>query len=207
MVVEEYRLKTKPKIVMVSTPYRPGGLFQQIELDADSPYNKLFLHYSIGIGKIYNPEEIEKERQQFYFKREYELNYSVAIGNIFTEPEIEACEELGRLHTKFNQEQYGSKDYVNSSTQKSMGIDWGFGSSKTAFVVTEFIDEVFSTTTTAETDKKDSSLNGTQLNRSLQSVIDPEPNEEANLSSQNMRMLKTTTEHPESDRKVVTTYD
>jgi DNA polymerase elongation subunit (family B) len=68
MVVEGYRLKTKPKIVMVSTPYRPGGLFQQIELDQDSPYHKLFLHYSIGVGKIYNPEEIEKERQQFYFK-------------------------------------------------------------------------------------------------------------------------------------------
>jgi hypothetical protein len=34
MVVEGYRLKTKPKIVMVSTPYRPGGLFQQIELDS-----------------------------------------------------------------------------------------------------------------------------------------------------------------------------
>jgi hypothetical protein len=83
MVVEGYRLKTKPKIVMVSTPYRPGGLFEQIELDSDSPYHKLFLHYSIGVGKIHNEQEIEKERQQFYFKREYELNYSVAIGNIF----------------------------------------------------------------------------------------------------------------------------
>jgi hypothetical protein len=123
MVVEGYRLKTKPKIVMVSTPYWPGGLFQQIELDPNSPYHKLLLHYSIGVGKIYNEQEIEKERQQFYFKREYELNYSVAIGNIFTEPEIEACEELGRYYTKYNQEQYGSKDYVNSSTQKSMGID------------------------------------------------------------------------------------
>jgi hypothetical protein len=101
------------------------------------------LHYSIGVGKIYNPEEIEKERQQFYFKREYELNYSVAIGNIFnifTEPEIEGCEELGRHYTKLYEEQYGTKDNVNSSTQKLMGIDWGFGSSKTAFVVTEFVD-------------------------------------------------------------------
>jgi hypothetical protein len=54
MVVEGYRLKTKPKIVMVSTPYWPGGLFQQIELDPNSPYHKLLLHYSIGVGKIYN---------------------------------------------------------------------------------------------------------------------------------------------------------
>jgi hypothetical protein len=140
MVVEGYRLKTKPKIVMVSTPYRPGGLFQQIELDSDSPYHKLFLHYSIGVGKIHNEQEIEKERQQFYFKREYELNYSVAIGNIFTEPEVSDCEELGRHYTKFYEEQHGSKDYINLSTQKSLGIDWGFGSSKTAFVVTEFVD-------------------------------------------------------------------
>jgi hypothetical protein len=143
-VINGYVLKTKPRIVMVSTPYRPGGLFQQIELDQDSPYHKMFLHYSIGVGKIYNPEEIEKERQQFYFKREYELNYSVAIGNIFTEPEIEACEELGRHYTKFynEQQQYttSKEDYINLSTQKSLGIDWGFGSSKTAFVVTEFID-------------------------------------------------------------------
>lgn len=71
-------------------------MFQQIELDQDSPYHKLFLHYSIGVGKIYNPEEIEKERQQFYFKREYKLNYSVAIGNIFTEIEVKACEELAK---------------------------------------------------------------------------------------------------------------
>jgi hypothetical protein len=109
-------------------------------IDSDSPYHKLFLHYSIGVGKIHNEQEIEKERQQFYFKREYELNYSVAIGNIFTEPEVSDCEELGRHYTKFYEEQHGSKDYINLSTQKSLGIDWGFGSSKTAFVVTEFVD-------------------------------------------------------------------
>jgi hypothetical protein len=67
--------------------------------------------------------------------------------------------------------------------------------------------EVFSTTTSAAaTDKKDS-LSGTKVNRSLQTINDPDPNEEANLRSQNMRMLKTTTEYPESGKKVVKTYD
>jgi len=45
MVVEGYRLKTSPKIVMVSTPYRP--------------YHKLFLHYSTGVGKIYNEQHVD----------------------------------------------------------------------------------------------------------------------------------------------------
>jgi len=44
---------------------------------------------------------------------------------------------------------------------------------------------------TPATDKKDS-LRGTQLTRSLQNVNDTDgPNEEANLRSQNMRILKT----------------
>jgi hypothetical protein len=42
----------------------------------------------------------------------------------------------------------------------------------------------------------------------LQSINDPDgPNEEANLRSQNMRILKTETTYPESGRKIVKTYD
>jgi hypothetical protein len=52
------------------------------------------------------------------------------------------------------------------------------------------------------------SLSGTRVNRSLQQTInDPDPNEEANLRSQNMRILRTETTYPESGRKVVKTYD
>jgi hypothetical protein len=58
--------------------------------------------------------------------------------------------------------------------------------------------EVFSTTTT---------IRGTELNRSLQTINDPDLNEEANLRNQNMRMLRTETNYPESGRKVVKTYD
>jgi hypothetical protein len=49
-----------------------------------------------------------------------------------------------KYYTKLYEEQYEFKDYVNnSSTQKSMGIDWGFGSSKTGFVVIEFVDGIW----------------------------------------------------------------
>jgi hypothetical protein len=109
----------------------------------------------------------------------------------------------GRVYDPTNLE-----DKINSLKhgEKGQTIRSGSDSSNTSGEGVPFA-EVFSTTTTAETDKKDSSLSGTQLNRSLQSINDPEPNEEANLRSQNMRMLKTTTEYPESSRKVVTTYD
>jgi hypothetical protein len=52
-------------------------------------------------------------------------------------------------------------------------------------------------------------LRGTQFNRSLQSVSDPDgPNVEAKLIGQNMTIKKTiTTEYPESGRTVVKTYD
>jgi len=51
------------------------------------------------------------------------------------------------------------------------------------------------------------SLRGTQLNGTLQNVNDPDPNEEANLRGQNIRILKTATEYPESKRVVTKTYD
>jgi hypothetical protein len=46
-----------------------------------------------------------------------------------------------------------------------------------------------------------------KLNGSLQNLNDPDPNEEANLRGQNMRIKKTITKYPESGRTVVRTYD
>jgi hypothetical protein len=99
-VCEGYRAKTNPHIVMVSTPYKPSDLFEHIDRDPNSIFKKLSYHYSVGLGKIYNPDEIEKERSQPYFRREFELAYSVETGNVFTEQSIQAAEELGRKYTK-----------------------------------------------------------------------------------------------------------
>ena len=99
-VCEGYRAKTNPHIVMVSTPYKPGDIFEQIDRDPNSIFKKLSFHYSVGLDKIYNEQEIEKERSQPYFRREFELAYSVGTGNVFTEQSIQAAEELGRKYTK-----------------------------------------------------------------------------------------------------------
>jgi hypothetical protein len=133
-VCEGYRAKTNPHIVLVSTPYKPGDLFEQIDRDPNSIFKKLSYHYSVGLGKIYHSEEIEKERSQPYFRREFELAYSVGTGNVFTEQSIQAAEELGRRYTISRTSFEG--------TQKSLGIDPGFGSSKTAFTVIECVDNL-----------------------------------------------------------------
>ena len=39
---------------MVSTPNAPGGLFEKIEKDNNSKYQKLFLGYEYGLDKIYD---------------------------------------------------------------------------------------------------------------------------------------------------------
>jgi hypothetical protein len=133
-VCEGYRAKTNPHIVMVSTPYKPGDLFEHIDRDPNSIFKKLSYHYSVGLGKIYNEPQIEKERSQPYFRREFELAYSVGTGNVFTEQSIQVAEELGRRYTKSRTSFEG--------TQKSLGIDPGFGSSKTAFTVIECVDNL-----------------------------------------------------------------
>jgi hypothetical protein len=132
-VAEGYRIKSDPHIVIVSTPNKPGDFFETIDRDPNSVFTKLNFHYSVGLNKIYNPQEIEKEKNQPYFKREYELYYAVGTGNIFTESTIERAEQLGI--------QYRNTPY-NAFTPKALGIDPGFGSSKTAFTIIEIVDRI-----------------------------------------------------------------
>jgi hypothetical protein len=117
---------------MVSTPYKPGDVFETIDREQSGVWNKLSFHYTVGLNKIYNPEDIEKEKNQPYFRREFCLAYSVGTGNVFIEETLQHAEELGR--------EYNNKD--NPYTPKAMGIDEGFGSSKTAFTVIEYIDNI-----------------------------------------------------------------
>ena len=132
-VAEGYRIKTRPWIVMVSTPNRPGGLFDTMEREQNSNYQRIYFHYTRGINKIYNETEIQKEKQQAYFKREYELAYGYGIGNIFNSTVLDRVEQLGKRYRESNL-------LSGLATQRSLGIDPGFGSSQTAFVVTQFID-------------------------------------------------------------------
>jgi len=64
---------------MCSTPNKPDGLFQTIESVVNSKYEKIILHYTVGLGKIYDPLEIEKKKLEPEFPREYEVNILVKL--------------------------------------------------------------------------------------------------------------------------------
>jgi hypothetical protein len=72
-VCEAYRPKSNPYIVMVSTPYKPGDLFEQIDRDPNSVFKKYNLHYSLGLNKLYNPDEIEREKHAADLISKYNL--------------------------------------------------------------------------------------------------------------------------------------
>jgi hypothetical protein len=135
-VSERYIGKSDPYIVMVSTPNNPGGLFERIEKESEDQclYKRLKLDYTYGLGKgkIYSQEEIETAKQSPGFEREYNLKYLGKIGNVFSQLQIDRVILLGE---KF-------KDLpVNQYCLHTLGIDPGFGSSKTALVLTEHLKE------------------------------------------------------------------
>jgi hypothetical protein len=133
-VSERYIAKSNPWIVMVSTPNAPEQLFDRIEHEPESTclYRRLFLDYTYGLGRIYTEQEIAEARRSPSFEREYNLKYLGLIGNVFHTKDIEAAMKRGRnLPNNFS---------TNSYTQKSVGIDPGYGSSAFAICVTELVD-------------------------------------------------------------------
>ena len=81
-VSERYIAKSNPWIVMVSTPNAPGQLFETIEEKKNCLYHRIFLDYTIGLGKIYSQKEIAIAKTSPSFEREYNLKYLGNIGNL-----------------------------------------------------------------------------------------------------------------------------
>ena len=130
-VTERYLAKSDPYIVLVSTPDRPGGLFETIERETNSLYHKIFLPWHIGLNLIYTQEEIDQAKQSPSFPREYGLAYLGKVGNVFLPSAIDKAVELGK---KYN------PDSIVVDAPKSMGVDPAFGSSKFAVVVVQQVD-------------------------------------------------------------------
>ena len=133
-VAERYIGKSDPYIVMVSTPNAPGGLFERIEKEPEESclYKRLKMDYHYGLGKIFTQEEIEKAKLSPGFDREYGLQYLGRIGNIFNPLLIDKTIQLGEQLKNIA---------VNDYTLHSVGVDFGFSSSATAIVSTEFLKE------------------------------------------------------------------
>ena len=128
--ITRYEEKSKCTTIMVSTPNRPGGLFQGIEQDPNSKYVKISLDYTFGLDKIYDRFEIEKKKLEPEFPREYECKYLGKIGNVLAPAQIDNCIQMAGPLENIPISQY---------TLKCVGIDFGFGSSKTAIVMCEHL--------------------------------------------------------------------
>jgi hypothetical protein len=133
IVSERYIGKSDPIIAMVSTPHLPGGLFEKIQLEDDKTciYHRLYLNYRVGLNKVYTEQDIIEAMKSPSFQREYDLKYGYGVGNVVTPMEIEMAIKLGEEMKSISSNQH---------TTKTLGIDAGYGSSKFAFVVSEFID-------------------------------------------------------------------
>lgn len=129
-VSERYIAKSNPWIVMVSTPNRPNGLFEQIELETDCLYERIHMPYTIGLNYIYTEKDIEKAKQSPSFEREYNLKYGWGIGNVFLPQDIDACCDLYKPAK------------INNDSSISMGIDPGFGSSRFGITILQLEDNI-----------------------------------------------------------------
>ena len=90
-ISERYIGKSDPFIVIVSSPNAPGGLFDTIERESENTcvYKRIQLDYTVGLGRIYSPTEIERAKSSSGFEREYNLKYLGLIGNVFHIRDIE----------------------------------------------------------------------------------------------------------------------
>ena len=82
-VAERYIPKTNPHILLISTPNLPGGLFERMEDEEDNGYVMKQMDYTIGLNKVFRPEDIATAKKSPSFEREYNLKYGFGSGDIF----------------------------------------------------------------------------------------------------------------------------
>jgi hypothetical protein len=124
-VITAYEEKSKAKIIMVSTPWLPDGLFQKIENGEifKNTFHKLFLDYTYGLNKIYDNDFIKRKMNEPFFAAEYNLQYAGRIGNIFAQSAIDRC--IAPLTD------------VRPMTERYMAVDIGYISSRFAIIIAE----------------------------------------------------------------------
>ena len=110
-------------------------------------YHRMFLDYTYGLGKIYTAEEIAATKASPSFEREYNLKYLGLISNVFHVKDIEAAIEKGKRLTEFNS--------LYAYTQKSVGLDPGFGSSNFGVCITELVDGIINMVHSEEYQRRD----------------------------------------------------
>jgi hypothetical protein len=128
-VSERYIGKSNAQIVMESTPNAPNQLYEKIENENPCLYDKVFLPYTVALGKLYSNQDILAAQASPSFDREYLLKYVGQQGNFFTFKEIQYAIELGEAS-------YNPAE-ISTDTHKVLGLDPSYSSSKFGYCVAE----------------------------------------------------------------------
>jgi hypothetical protein len=133
-ISERYIAKSDPHILIVTTPNRPNTITQKIRDDPHSPYKKVLLPYTVGVGTIYDRDMLRRASQSTSFAKEYNLSFSYGTGSLFSIGDLERCKKLGNL--------IGDSSAVKANPEiihrsfKTAGLDLGYGeNSYTALVI------------------------------------------------------------------------
>jgi hypothetical protein len=110
---------------------------QQIEQEKDSLYYRLFYDYRYGLEglqPIYTEEYINNVKKSPKFCRKFELKYLGLEGNVLSPIAIDRCIDLGERLART-----APLDNWDIQTKYIMSIDIGWGSSKTAIMVSRYV--------------------------------------------------------------------
>jgi hypothetical protein len=129
---------------MVSTPNMPGGLFESMSNEKDRIYHRMYMDYSVGLGRIYNNKQIALAQQSPGWEREYNLKFLGGIGYLIPLKDIDGAIEEYSL----------DNDVITSPYfPKWIGIDSGYSSSKFGICIVQYNNDKLEVVYTASLDK------------------------------------------------------
>lgn len=128
-VISSYEEKSRAKIIMVSTPYLPDGIFYNIEFETSDDYKgwyKLLFDFNDGLNLIYDSGFIDREKNKVTFRREYMGKYEGNVGNMFPVSWVEAAENISEMFPNYR------TTPIMPHLVHFIGIDPAWGASKMA---------------------------------------------------------------------------
>ena len=99
-----------------------------------SIFKKIWMDWTVGIGKIYDETDIIKIKNSRSFPREFCLQFAGLEGNVLSQSALDRCISTGEQLAKT-----APLDDWSIPTNYVMSIDIGWGSSATAIMVSRFV--------------------------------------------------------------------